>query len=60
LGEEPGWLGFALQRLHGPLVGSLILGPLWALWHLPFFWDLSFAPSSVNSSDAATAFAISA
>jgi membrane protease YdiL (CAAX protease family) len=46
LGEEPGWRGFALprlQRLHGPLVGSLILGPLWALWHLPLFfvpaWD---------------------
>jgi membrane protease YdiL (CAAX protease family) len=41
LGEEPGWRGFALPRLqtmHGPLVGSLILGPLWALWHLPLFW----------------------
>jgi membrane protease YdiL (CAAX protease family) len=41
LGEEPGWRGFALprlQRLHGPLVGTLILGPLWALWHLPVFW----------------------
>jgi membrane protease YdiL (CAAX protease family) len=38
--EEPGWSGFAqprLQRLHGPLVGSLILGSLWALWHLPGF-----------------------
>jgi uncharacterized protein len=38
LGEETGWRGFALprlQRLHGPLVGSLILGPLWAFWHFP-------------------------
>src|SRR3712207_5273013 len=39
--EEGGWRGFALprlQRLHGPLVGTLILGILWALWHLPLFW----------------------
>jgi membrane protease YdiL (CAAX protease family) len=41
LGEEPGWRGFALPRLqvlHGPLLGSLILAPLWALWHLPLFF----------------------
>ena len=44
--EEIGWRGFALprlQRLHGPLVGTLILGVLWAMWHLPLFlipsWD---------------------
>jgi membrane protease YdiL (CAAX protease family) len=38
LGEEPGWRGFALPRLqktHSPLVASLILAPIWALWHLP-------------------------
>src|SRR5437868_15176495 len=38
--EEPGWTGFAqprLQRLRGPLTGGLILGSLWALWHLPGF-----------------------
>jgi len=41
LGEEPGWRGFALprlQQLQGPLIGSLILGILWAFWHLPYFW----------------------
>lgn len=38
LGEEPGWRGFALPRLqerHPPLIASLILAPIWALWHLP-------------------------
>jgi membrane protease YdiL (CAAX protease family) len=38
LGEEPGWRGFALPRLqkrHTPLIASLILAPIWALWHLP-------------------------
>lgn len=38
--EEPGWRGFALPRLQqhsGPLVGTLILGLLWGLWHFPLF-----------------------
>jgi len=38
LGEEPGWRGFALPQLqtrYSPLVASLILAPVWALWHLP-------------------------
>ena len=38
--EELGWRGFALPRLQrrfGPLAGTLVLGMLWAAWHLPFF-----------------------
>jgi membrane protease YdiL (CAAX protease family) len=38
LGEEPGWRGVALPQLlakHSPLIASLILAPIWALWHLP-------------------------
>ncbi len=41
LGEETGWRGFALPRLlerSNPLVASLLLGVLWAGWHLPLVW----------------------
>lgn len=50
LGEEPGWRGFALPRLqqrHGPLWGSLILGAVWAAWHLPLFWSGVWTPPTV-------------
>jgi membrane protease YdiL (CAAX protease family) len=36
--EEPGWRGFALPHLQGQmgaLRGTLVLGTLWAAWHLP-------------------------
>jgi membrane protease YdiL (CAAX protease family) len=38
--EEIGWRAFALPLLiqqFGSLGGTLILGPVWALWHLPMF-----------------------
>src|SRR5215204_2158886 len=41
LGEELAWRGFALPRLltqYNALVASLILGVIWALWHLPLVW----------------------
>ena len=40
-GEEVGWRGFALpqlQKKYHPILASLILGAIWAVWHLPAFF----------------------
>jgi membrane protease YdiL (CAAX protease family) len=51
LGEEPGWRGFALPRLqvrYGPLLGTLVLSPLWAIWHWPAIWATIWPQNGIN------------
>jgi uncharacterized protein len=50
IGEEIGWRGYALPKLqtgYSALVSSLILGVIWALWHLPLFFNS--ATSYINT-----------
>jgi len=47
-GEEIGWRGYALPRLanrFGLPIAGIVLGVIWACWHLPFF----FIPGSDNA-----------
>jgi uncharacterized protein len=47
LGEEIGWRGFALPHLQkhfGPVLGTVILGLLHSLWHLPAFFTPVLGP----------------
>jgi len=41
LGEEVGWRGFALPAMQQQMraaFAAILLGVLWAGWHLPLFW----------------------
>jgi membrane protease YdiL (CAAX protease family) len=51
IGEEPGWRGFALPRLqaaYGPVIGTLILGTLHGVWHLPALFTPLLGPFTMN------------
>jgi membrane protease YdiL (CAAX protease family) len=48
-GEEVGWMGYAfgpMQAQSGALRASLVLGLIWAVWHVPFL--VVMMPDSVN------------
>jgi membrane protease YdiL (CAAX protease family) len=39
-GEEVGWMGYAFEPMQakgGALRASVVLGMIWAVWHVPFF-----------------------
>lgn len=41
IGEELGWRGYLQPRVRerlGPVAASLVVGLVWALWHLPTAW----------------------
>jgi CAAX protease family protein len=51
--EEFGWRGYLLPKFAerwSPVAAGLVIGVIWALWHLPLFYDSAFAdvPSAVK------------
>ncbi len=48
VGEEAGWMGYAIDPLQGrwnALGASIILGSVWAIWHIPAFVQARDTPT---------------
>ena len=51
LGEELGWRGYAQTRLQtrwNPMVAGIVVGMIWALWHLPLFLMVGTSQHELN------------
>lgn len=51
LSEEFGWRGFLQKRVNSefnPIIGSLVIGATWSLWHLPLFFMLGTSQHDFN------------
>ena len=49
--EEIGWRGYLLERVQpslGPIVASVVIGLVWALWHAPLFWLATTSQASLS------------
>jgi hypothetical protein len=50
LGEEFGWRGYALPALSAPIGwrwGAVVVGGVWAFWHLPLFYMAGMAQANL-------------
>lgn len=60
--EEPGWRGFGLPTLQAtftPFGATLLLGIVWALWHLPLLWgDPAVRAGEVSATELAPRIAL--
>ena len=51
LSEEFGWRGFLQKRINiefSPISGSIIIGVVWSLWHLPLFYMIGTSQHDFN------------
>jgi membrane protease YdiL (CAAX protease family) len=61
LSEELGWRGYALDRLQtkwNALTSSIIVGTLWAFWHLPLFYMVGTSQHELHFSFISFLFAL--
>jgi len=61
LSEELGWRGYALERLQtkmNALTASVVIGVVWALWHLPLFAMVGTSQSNADASFLAFSVAV--